>query len=369
MPKALATFSPLRALVVGTLGVALVTLVLLPFNDRLNEAVPALLLLIPVIAAGALGGRIAAAAVAIEAMFAFTVGFLPPFGSPTVRIGHDLVALALFVVIAVVSGVLIATVVDSQRRQVAADEERIAALEQADQQRSALLRSVSHDLRTPLATIRAVATDLHGDAPFEPAARQELLGLVIDEVERLDRIVANLLSMSRIEAGAFLPDRQSVDIGELVEDCTQRLSRVLERVRVETDVAPDLPLIDLDYSQIDQVLSNLLENAARHSPDGSVVDVVVRQVPAERAGGAPESERRADPPSLLRVQVVDHGSGMAPELREHLFEPFASATGSNSSGVGLAICRSIVEAHGGTIGAAETPGGGATLTVEVPNRV
>jgi len=349
MSKASTTLSPLAALVVGSLGVVVITLVLFPFNDGLNRAAPALLLLVPVIATGALGGRLPAAAVAIEAAFAFGSAFLPPFGSPTVELGHDVIALALFLVVAGAAGILIATVVRSQRLQVASDEARIEALEQADRQRGALLRSVSHDLRTPLATIRAVATDLHGDVPFEPEDRHELLGLVIDEDERLDRIVANLLSLSRIEAGAFLPDRDAVEIDELVQACTRRLRRVLDHVELRTDVEPDLPLVHLDYSQFDQVLSNLLENAVRHSPEGGVVEVVVR-------GGPP-----------LRLEVIDHGPGFAEGVRDRVFEPFATATGATSSGVGLTICRSIVEAHHGTISVSDTPGGGATLTVEVPS--
>ena len=351
MSKASTTMSPLRATVVGSVGVVVVTLVMLPFNESVNKAAPALLLLVPVIGAGVLGGRLAAAVVAIEGTFVLAVGFLPPLGSPKVQVSDDLVALGLFVVVAGATGMLLATVVQTQRMQVEADVARIEALEQADRQRSALLRSVSHDLRTPLATIRAVATDLNGDVDFEPEASHELLSLVIDEVERLDRIVANLLSLSRIEAGAFLPDRQAVDIGELVEACTARLGRVLDRVRLHIDVEADIALVDLDYSQFDQVLSNLLENAARHSPEGGSVEVVVR-------GG-----------SMVQLQIIDHGGGLSDEVRGRLFEPFASATGANSSGVGLAICRSIVEAHGGTISASDTPGGGACFTVEVPARV
>ena len=279
---------------------------------------------------------------------AFAVGFLPPIGSPAVSVGDDLAALVLFIVVVGATGILVAGIVASQRRQLIADELRIDALEQADIQRAALLRSVSHDLRTPLATIRAVATDLSSDVSFEPATRDELLGLVVDEAERLDRIVANLLSLSRLEAGSFLPDRQAVDVGELIGACCNRLRRVLKNVRLEIDVEPDIPLIALDYSQFDQVLSNLLENAARHSADGSVVRVVAR----------------AGPP--LEVQVTDQGSGFAPEIRDRVFEPFAAATGSGSSGVGLAICHAIVEAHGGTIEVSDPPDGGACVTVRIP---
>jgi len=351
MTRATNITSPLRAIVAGSIGVVFVTLVMLPFNDSVNKAAPALLLLVPVLGAGVLGGRLAAAVVAIEATFVLAVGFLPPLGSPKVQVSDDLVALGLFVVVAGAVGMLLATVVETQRMQVASDVARIEALEQAERQRSALLRSVSHDLRTPLATIRAVATDLDGEVEFDPETSHELLGLVVDEVERLDRIVANLLNLSRIEAGAFLPDRQAVDIRELVEACTTRLRRVLDRVHLRLDVESGIELVDLDYSQFDQVLSNLLENAARHSSEGGIVEVVVR-------GGA-----------VLCLQVIDHGSGLSEGVRNRMFEPFASATGAGSSGVGLAICRSIVEAHGGTISASDTPGGGACFTVEVPARV
>lgn len=342
------TVSPLRVFVGGSVGVLLITLALLPFGNNLTRAAPALLLLVPVVAAGVFGGWLPAAAVALEASMAFAVGFLPPIGSPAVSVGDDFVALILFIVVGGATGILVASVVANQRRHLAADERRIDALEQADRQRGALLRSVSHDLRTPLATIRAVATDLSSDVAFEPDTRHELLGLVVDEAERLDRIVANLLSLSRIEAGSFLPDRQAVDVAELVAACCSRMGRVLKNVRLEIDVPRDIPLIDLDYSQFDQVLSNLLENAGRHSPEGGVVRVVAH----------------AGPP--LELQVLDEGKGLAPDIRDRVFEPFAAATGSGSSGVGLAICRAIVEAHGGTITAADRPTGGACLTVEVP---
>ncbi len=341
--------SPLRAFVVGSLGVLAITLVLLPVGDGLPRATPALLLMVPVVGAGALGGWLAAAAIALEASMAFAVGFLPPIGSEGVSISDDLAALGVFVVVVGTTGILVAAIVASQRRQVVVDELRIDALERADRQRGALLRSVSHDLRTPLATIRAVATDLSSEVPFPAHTRHELLGLVVDEAERLDRIVANLLSLSRIEAGSFMPDRQAVDVGELVDAAVSRLRRVLKNVRLEIDLQPDLPLVDLDYSQFDQVLSNLLENAVRHSPEGGVVRV----------------EARARP-DTFELQVIDQGRGFDPDVQDRVFEPFGKATGSGSSGVGLAICRAIVQAHDGTIEASNSPAGGACVTVRVP---
>ena len=192
----------------------------------------------------------------------------------------------------------------------AADEARIEALEQADRQRSALLRSVSHDLRTPLATIRAVATDLHGEVPFEPATRHELLGLVIDEVERLDRIVANLLSLSRIEAGAFLPDRQAVDVGELVEACTARLGRVLDRVRAATSTStPTSRWSTSTTASSTRCCRTCSRTRPATRPTGGVVEVGSHAVaePLATAGDRPRlrAVRRGPRPAVRAVRLGD----------------------------------------------------------------
>jgi signal transduction histidine kinase len=132
----------------------------------------------------------------------------------------------------------------------------------------------------------------------------------------------------------------------------RRLKRLFEKVRLQIDVADDLPLVDGDYTQLDQVLTNLLENAARHAPLGSIV-----RVTATRRGA-----------SVVEVRVADEGIGVPPYLRTRVFEPFRREEGSRSSGVGLAICKAIVEAHGGTIAIEDTPGGGATFVCTLPVR-
>ena len=240
----------------------------------------------------------------------------------------------------------------AERQRLADPATRLTVLEQVDAQRAALLRSVSHDLRTPLATIRAVTSDLRHGAAYDQATRDGLLDLVVDEAERLDRIVANLLSLSRIEAGALQPDRQAVAVDELVADRVRRLGRLFRQVRVECDLPADLPLADADYTQLDQVLTNLLENAARHAPPRSTVRV------GARANGGD-----------VEVWVADEGPGVAPFERARIFQPFRTGDGGTpSSGVGLAICRAIVEAHGGTIDVGPAPGGGARFAFTVPAR-
>jgi K+-sensing histidine kinase KdpD len=359
------------------LGVGLtvvVTAALVPLRDDVTQATPALLLVLPVVVASVLGGRLAALAVAVVAAAAFNVAFIPPFWSPSVAVVDDAVALAVFLAVALTTGTLVAQgaerrqaaeqrateiqalhdryeVVVQERERLAEEANRVAVLEQVDEQRSALLRSVSHDLRTPLASIRAVTSDLRAGAVYDEATRNELLDLVGDEAERLDRIVANLLSLSRIEAGALQPDRQAVALDELLAERVRRLAPLFRHVRVQVDLPEGLPLVDADYSQLDQVVTNLLENAARHSPPRSTI-----RVGATRRDG------------MVEMTVSDEGIGVARFDRERIFEPFRRGDGSASSGVGLAICKAIVEAHGGTIDVQPNPGAGARFRFTVPIR-
>jgi len=365
---------PLVGFGLGAGLVVAVTLILLPFRSDMSRASPALILVVPVVLAGILGGRSAAIATAGCAGVAFSLGFIPPVGTLRVAVSEDAVALGVFTIVAVSVGSLVALEADrrraaeqradeieemharfralvAERERLQEEAERVAVLERVDEQRSALLRSVSHDLRTPLASVLAVVTDLRAGADHSAEIREELLDMVCDEVQRLDRIVGNLLSLSRIEAGALRPDRQAVALDEMLTDLVKRLTRVLGDVTVELHVPPDLPLVDVDYVQMDQVLTNLLENAARHSPTGGVVDVSAAEI-----GG------------VVEVRVTDQGSGIPADLRGQIFEPFRTANGSTSTGVGLAICRAVVEAHGGLITASAGPGGGARMTFTMPIR-
>jgi K+-sensing histidine kinase KdpD len=358
----------------GLVLVSGVVAILVPLRSDVARATPALVLVLAVVAAGLLGGGRAAVIVAVVAAATYNLAFIPPVWTFKVNAGEDWVALAVFLIVALAVGLLIAGESDRRRaaeqreaelrslydhvQAIAADRSRLAeeaarveVLERVDAQRSALLRSVSHDLRTPLAVIRAVASDLRDGTLYDQATRTELLATVCDEAERLDRLVANLLSLSRIEAGALRPERQAVPFDELVADRVRRLARMFRQVRVDVGLPPDRFLVDGDYSQLDQVLTNLLENAARHAPLGSTVRIDGRQRD-----------------TMLEVRVSDEGAGVADWERDRIFEPFRRGEGSASSGVGLAICRAIVEAHGGRIWVEHTSGGGATFAFTVPLR-
>jgi two-component system sensor histidine kinase KdpD len=353
---------PFAAGIGGVAAVAGATSALVPLRSHLALATPALVLVVAVVLAAGFGGVRAALATAAAAAAAFNVAFIPPYGTFKVQAADDWVALGVFSAVAVLVGLLAAAQADRRReaeqraeqlRAAYAELERERAradeLADVDAQRRALLRSVSHDLRTPLATIRAIATDLRDAPGYDEATRAELLDSLCDEAERLDRLVANLLAMSRIEAGALKPERQAVPLDELLAERARRLRRLFLQVRLELDVPADLPLVDGDYTQLEQVFTNLLENAARYAPPRSTV-----RIRARPAGG------------MVEVAVADEGPGIADHERARIFEPFRRGEGSRSSGIGLAICKAIVEAHGGTIGVERTPGGGATFVVRLP---
>jgi len=378
--------APWLGAALGTGATVLVIVALVPYRVDITGTSPALLLVLAVVAAGLVGGPRAAAGTAVVAAAGFNLAFIRPYWALKVDAWEDWVALGVFVAVALVVGLLVAA--EAERRRAAelreaelrslyerlqeADEERarlseevasMEVLKRVDEQRSALLRSVSHDLRTPLATIRAVATDLRDGVVYEEPTRTELLATVCDEAERLDRLVANLLSLSRIEAGALDPERQAVPIDEMVVERLRRLGRLFHQVRVQVDLPADLPLVDGDYTQLEQVVTNLLENASRHAPPGSIVRIGGRHLPpGGRSGTAHEGA------GWVEVWISDEGIGVPEWERQRLFEPFRRGEGSRSSGVGLAICKAVVEAHGGGIRVDRTAGGGATFAFTLPSR-
>jgi two-component system sensor histidine kinase KdpD len=364
----------LLGLTVGLALVAVCTAALLPGRDSVTVATPALVLVAPAIIAGFLGGRLAGVLTATVAALSLDFIFIRPYGALTIHLVDDVVALLAFGAVAFTVATLVAQATDRrraaelraeqvlalshERERIIGEQQRLAseksALEQAESARRALLRSVSHDLRTPLAAIRAITSDLRSGATYDEATRDDLLDVVADEAERLDRLVANLLSLSRIEAGALVPDLQAVDLEELFSDRVRRLSRLLRDVRVETHLPPGLPLVDADYVLLDQVLTNLLENASRHAPPHSTIGI--------------DACERGD---MMEVSVSDEGDGVPAGERTQIFEPFRTGSSpQRSSGVGLAICRAIVEAHGGTISVDDArPGGdprGARFTFTLP---
>jgi two-component system sensor histidine kinase KdpD len=196
---------------------------------------------------------------------------------------------------------------------------------------------VSHDLRTPLAAIKASATVLlQEDVVLDAATREDLLSAINEETDRLNRLVGDLLDQSRIEAGALQLKRDWCDMDELIRAGVRRLASHLGVFRVLLHLAPDLPLIMADYVQVDRVISNLLDNAVRFAPPGSSIDITA---------GAGNGN--------MTVAVTNQGPAIPSRLHPYLFDKFYRISENRSpdmgTGLGLSICKGIVEAHGGRI--------------------
>ncbi|HJU03466.1 MAG TPA: ATP-binding protein, partial [Actinomycetes bacterium] len=232
------------------------------------------------------------------------------------------------------------------------ERNRALALQETDRLRTALLNSVSHDLRTPLASIKASASSLlDREVRWSDAERDEFLATINSEADRLTRLVHNLLDMSRIEAGALDPRLVETSLAELAGPPARR-ARAASGQRIKVDVPEELPPVLADPVRIDQVLTNLLDNARVYAP-GSPVEVVAR-----RAGGTVE------------LRVVDHGPGIPGPERDRVFDQFYRVEGGGrrpeGTGMGLAICRGIALAHGGGLEVERTPGGGASFVLTLP---
>jgi two-component system, OmpR family, sensor histidine kinase KdpD len=228
-----------------------------------------------------------------------------------------------------------------ERNRLEAEALEAEALRRSDALKTALLRAVSHDLRSPLTAILASADALASpELALEPGDRLGLAEGIRDEATRLDRVVEQLLDLSRLESGAVEPHRELWHADELVGQALAGLGA--EAVRVRVEVAPDTPPVAVDAAQVERVLANLLDNALHYSPAGS--SVLVRAEP-----GATE----------LRLHVLDRGPGLPSDEREALFQPFTrGAVAARGSGLGLAIARGFAEANGGRLWAQDEPGGG-----------
>jgi len=222
----------------------------------------------------------------------------------------------------------------------------------AEATRSALLSTVSHDLRTPLAVITEAATMLRDDAHLFSAEQQaEMVVTVCDEAERMERLVANLLDMTRLDSGEITLRRDWVPCEELVGAALQIVRRKAGQLTIRTNLPPVLPLLSVDPTLMEQLLANLLENIAKYAGPQATVDIGARE-----EGNA------------LVVEVADNGPGIPAGAEERIFEKFfrASPKKNSGTGLGLAICRAIIEIHGGKISASNRPTGGAVFHVYVP---
>jgi two-component system sensor histidine kinase KdpD len=242
-----------------------------------------------------------------------------------------------------------------ERVNLAEKARQAALLEDSDRLRNALFNSVSHELRTPLASIiGSVSTLLDAGSLYDEAVKKELLENIHDGAARMEKLVSNLLDTARLESGMMRPKIDWCDAEDIIGAALARLKDTVRNHRIKIAVTDDLPLMRADAVLIEQVLANLLDNAAKYSPRGSDIHIT-----AERRGDAVE------------FAVRDEGQGVKPADLAHIFDKFYRGRHREpvgGTGLGLAICKGIIEAHGGEITAESPPGGGTTFRFTVPTR-
>ncbi|HSJ85601.1 MAG TPA: ATP-binding protein [Anaerolineales bacterium] len=231
-----------------------------------------------------------------------------------------------------------------ERAWLAQADSRAQVLEESDRLKSAILSSVSHELRTPLSTIKAAASSLRGqEVSWDSPARTELIAAIDDEADHLNWLVGNLLDMSRIESGALKPKREWNILPEIIGGVIARMKHLAVDHELKIDIPETLPLIPVDYVQMEQVFTNLISNSLKYAPANTTVSIRARV----------EGE-------TVQVQVSNQGPQVPPEHLERIFDKFYRVTAADrvtGTGLGLSICKGIIEAHGGHIGAENLPDG------------
>jgi K+-sensing histidine kinase KdpD len=305
-----------------------------------------LIYILAVVLASAFGGGLSGMAASIVSFLGLNYYFTVPYHAFRVNHFGDVAALFVF---AVVSGIVAAMFARILYEQARAGTARTNA--EINQARAALFSSVTHDLRTPLASIKAGVTGLlDGDVAYDSHQHDDLLRTVVEETDRLSRLVDNLLNLARAHGGNLAMERELTPFEDVIEIVVSRMRRILEPFKITASIDNDLPPVWLDQVQMDHALTNILENAARHSPAGAEIGIAV----SAADGG-------------IRIAISDHGPGIPPEDREAVFEPFVSRDvggAGRGSGLGLAIARAVVHAHHGSIGIEGN--GGTTVVIELP---
>jgi two-component system, OmpR family, sensor histidine kinase KdpD len=239
-----------------------------------------------------------------------------------------------------------------EREILDARAEQTAMMRESERLFTTLLNSISHELRTPIATIKGASSGLlDATISAQPEARQQLTSDIQSAADRLNKLVENLLDMSRLESEHLILKRDWCDVGEIISTALQRLEPCQETHAMTIDIAPDLPLIEVDFVLIEQVLVNILDNACHYTPVGTRIQIAA-------------STRK----NALLIQISDQGPGIPPDLLKRIFDKFYRLPGSatGGTGLGLSISRGLIEAHSGTLDAENRPEGGAVFIIRLP---
>lgn len=354
--------------IVAIAGIAAVTFVLRLVAERINPTTIALAMLVVVLFVAASWGSRPAIMASLLGVLCLNFFFLPPVGTLAIEDPDNWLALLAFLITAVTAGQLSsrakrrAEEAEAGRREIERlyDELRTAferashaeALRQSERLKSALLDAVTHDLRTPLTSIKASVTTLLDDENSQPEneslpgaldqeSRREMLDVINEECDRLNRFIEGLVELARIEAGELRLGRGWGTIEEMIEAALTRARKTTDEYHVEVEIEKDLPIVLADARAVSEVIYLIVDNAAKYSARGTTIRITAARGEAD----------------MIRVAVEDYGPGIPIELRERVFDKFFRALRETESsrnlpsgmGMGLPIARGIVEAHGGRI--------------------
>ncbi|HEY0461822.1 MAG TPA: DUF4118 domain-containing protein [Pyrinomonadaceae bacterium] len=343
---------------VSLLAVLLITAVLAPFNREMNSTTTALAFLLVVLFSASFFGRNPALLASLAAMLCFNYFFLPPFHTWAISEPRNLVAWFSFTLTGIVAGELSNYArkraeeaeqgkleIENLYRELQGAFEQASqaeALRQSEKLKSSLLDAVTHDLRTPLTSIKASVTTLLEDKKeklLDPEGQAEFLEIINEETDRLNEFIEGMVGLARIEANALHIRKTWSEPEEIINNALERAKNQLRSRHVSIEIERRLPDVFVDASSISEVIYTLLDNAAKYSPAGSLIRITARRAENE----------------TIEIAVEDRGRGIAPEMREKVFDKFVRAveedihTTASGLGLGLAIARGIVESQGGRI--------------------
>jgi two-component system sensor histidine kinase KdpD len=367
--------------IVAVIVIAAATAVLKVSGVHINPTTVALSFLLIVLFVAAAWGSKPAVLAALVGGICFNFFFLPPFGSFHIAEPENWIAFIAFVVTAITAGQLSARArrraeeADAARREIERlyrelqesfeEASQARALKQSERLKSALLDAVTHDLRTPLTSIKASVTTLlddqratktgEGSALLGEGERREMLEVIDEESDRLDRFINGMMELARIEAGEMQLRRRWGPIEEIISAALSRANSLTDGHPVEFDIEAELPAVRVDARAVSEVVYSLVDNAAKYSPEGAAI-----RITAHRHGDG-----------LIQMSVEDDGEGIGVQLRERVFDKFFRATRDGDvstrrpqgTGMGLAIARGIVEAHDGKIWIETGHGGKGTRVI------
>jgi two-component system sensor histidine kinase KdpD len=354
---------PVRYLI-ATVAVALIALLEI-LRPQLSQTTIALILVLPVVLVAVTQGRGPALCASVLAGLSFNFFFIGPFYSFLINRPQDVVAFVVFATTAVLVGQLSSRLekrvllTEEQRKELvhvrgeferaAAQASEADALRKSEQLKTALLDAVTHDLRTPLTAIKAAITTIRSE-PVTPEVQRELFEVIEQESDRLNHFIQGMMDLAKLQASEVTLASRNVSADEMVEDALLRAEPLLARRRVDVTIASGLPALRVDPRLISQVIFTLVENAAKYSGAGAGIAVTVQQRE-----------------NSVCFAVNDDGPGIAPELRAQVFEKFFRSGPQPGLGMGLAIARGIVQAHGGKIWIENGPGGkGTSVQFQLP---